>query len=108
MQAPNRAELQAALQAIQQAAEKVRNYEPELVEQVLTAIAANVETVKGAAGLRADGAARRDRIVQQCGVVEEAAGHAKQYPEQISARAALLDRIGALVRQIREALPLFA
>ena len=108
MQAPDRAELHVALLAIRQAAEKVKAFEPLLVEQLLKTIHAHVETVNEASGLTHEADARRERIVAQCRSLEETVGLVRQYPEQIQGRAKVLDQAGALARIIRESLPLFA
>ena len=106
MHAPDRAELHAALHALRQAAEKVRSYDPGLVDEMLAAIAANVKTLNAASGLRPDVEARRNRMVEECRVIEEAVARVKQYPEVIMARAVVLDHVAALGRQIRETMPL--
>lgn len=106
MHAPDRAELHAALHALRQAAEQVKSYEPQSIEQLLAAIAAHLQTVTGASDLRPDAAARRDRIVQECRTIEEAVVRVKEYPELIMARAVVLDHVAALARQIRETIPL--
>ena len=106
--APTAVELQAALNAIRQAAETVKAYDLELIGGVEAAIAAHVDTVRQAENLSAEAEARRERILRQCTTVSEAVGRARQYPEQAMARAAVLDRIGGLARVIRESLPLMA
>ncbi len=105
MQAPDRAELHAALNAIRQAAERLRNYDATLADQLVAAIEANIESVNKASGFLPDADVRKARIVAQCHIVMEAVARAKQYPEQIQGRAAVLDRAGGLARLIREALP---
>jgi hypothetical protein len=106
MQAPDRAELHAALHGLRQAAEKVKNYDAELIEQALAAIATHIPTVTAASGLRPDVDARRNRIIQECRAVEEAVSRVKQYPDLIMARAVVLDHVSALVRQVRETMQL--
>jgi hypothetical protein len=108
MATPTAGELQAALIAIQQAAEAVKVYDQEVIAGVEAAIAANVDTIRQAESPSADANASLERILKQCTRVGEGLSRARQYPEQIMARAAVLDQIGGLARVIRESLPLMA
>lgn len=102
MATPTAGELHAALLAIQQAAEAVRAYDPEPIEGIETAIRTHLDTIRRAENLPPEVSTRRERIIRQCATVNEVLSRAHQYPEQIMARAAVLDQIGALARMIRE------
>jgi hypothetical protein len=104
MRAPTEADLHASLQAIRQNADKAKTYEPALIDQVQAAIEQNLDTLRQAADLRPGANTRRERTLGQCGVVIDAIKRARRYPEQIIARAAALDQIGALARMARDLL----
>ncbi len=102
MTAPLRAELQRALLEIRQAAEKVKSYEPELVDQLQSAVREHVATIGQTDGLAAEACGQCRRIVAQGHAVIDCIERARQYPAQIMARADVLDRTGMLAKMIRD------
>jgi hypothetical protein len=104
MSAPSRAELQRALLEIRQAAERLKSYEPDLVDRLETAVRTHIAVVGEAQGLTADARSQCERIAMQGRDVLERIERARRYPTQIMARADMLDRTGALAKMVRDML----
>ena len=108
MTAPLRAELLRALLEIRQAAEKLKSYELELVDELESTVRAHLATLGQADGLAAEAFAQCQRIAVQGRAVIDCIERARQYPAQIMARADLLDRTGMLAKMIRDFLAKYA
>jgi len=100
MPAPARVELQHALSELRNAAEAIKVYEPAAVERLQALVRQHAALLKSEA-LGGDAAAQRDRIAGQLDAVLNAVERAARYPAQITARADVLDRAGALGKMIR-------
>jgi hypothetical protein len=107
MTAPLRAELLRALLEIRQAAEKLKSYEPELVDELQAAVRVHLATIGLGDGVAGEARAQCQRIVAQGRAVIDCIERAHQYPAQIMARADVLDRTGMLAKMIRDFLARF-
>lgn len=102
MRAPQRTELRQALQAIRLAADAVKAYEPDLIEELAASIRAFATAIHGAPDLAPEAAAMRDRVIANCGAVSDAIERAARYPDLPMARAAVLDQVMVLARSLRD------